>query len=339
MVSRAGRWWSGHAAPLDDHTAPPRREAALPAITRSAYSNNPHSPRDVRAASDLQYPPRSAGHADEPRDLHFVRLLLARRRTPANPWLAFAYSLASYPVIVGLLAGQSCFLSLWLLSGAAAFAMRGQALLSGLLLGALAYKPHLAFGFLLLFALDRSLRWRALAGFSLSAALSMIACVLVSAHASREYVLSLGELADVQTRFRLALSVTGRAFFEQLVPSQPGLARALGAALGLACAGAFCVWARRERRLRLRLAGAVWLTLAAAPHASVYEWTLLLVPLALLRRELGSHASRPRASPFCELRRAAPREAWRTASFRRAPCRYALLATAVRIPRLGPLFL
>lgn len=206
--------------------------------------------------------------------------------TPAHRWLALAYALASYPVIVGLLAGQSCFLSLWLLSGAAAFAMRGQALLSGLLVGALAYKPQLASGFLLLFALDRSLRWRALAGFSLSAVSSMIACVLVSAHASREYVLSLGELADVQARFRLALSVTGRAFFEQLAPSQPGLARALGAVLGLACAVGFCLWARRERRLRLRLAGAVWLTLAAAPHASVYEWTLLLVPLALLRREL-----------------------------------------------------
>jgi hypothetical protein len=152
--------------------------------------------------------------------------------------------------------------------------------------GALAYKPQLTFGFLLLFALERSLRWRALAGFALSAVLSVVACVLVSAQASREYVLSLGELTDVQARFRLALSVTGRAFFEQLVPSLPGLAKALAGVLALGCAGAYGFWARRERRLKVLLAGAVWLTLAAAPHASVYEWTLLLVPLALLHGEL-----------------------------------------------------
>jgi hypothetical protein len=213
-----------------------------------------------------------------------LRILL--RGTNANPWLALAYALASYPVVVGLLAGQSCFLSLLLLSGAAAAALRGRALLSGVFVGALAYKPQLAFGFLLLFALDRSLRWRALAGFSLSAGLSLVACVVVSAQASRTYLLSLGDFADVQARFRFALSVTGRAFFEQLLPSQPGVAKALGAALGLACAGAFCVWARREPRLGLRLAGAVWLTLAATPHAFVYEWTLLLLPLALLHGEL-----------------------------------------------------
>jgi alpha-1,2-mannosyltransferase len=225
--------------------------------------------------------------------LNLVLLLAALRQLargwgvdPPSPWLAFAYALASYPVIVGLLAGQSSFLSLWLMTHAAYFALRGQPLAAGLVVGALFYKPQLALGFLVLFAVEPSLRFRALAGTLVGAALSAVACLLVSVQASRDYVGSLGELVDVQSRFRLALSVTGRAFFEQLAPGAPGLARALGIALGVGAAGAYCWWARRERRPKARVAGAVWLTLVAAPHASVYEWTLLVLPLALLHGEL-----------------------------------------------------
>jgi hypothetical protein len=221
-------------------------------------------------------------------------LLFAALRQVARGWgadppsllLAFAYALASYPVIVGLLAGQSSFLSLWLMTHAAYFALRGQPLASGLVVGALFYKPQLALGFLVLFAVERSLRFRALAGTLAGAALSAVACLLVSEQASRHYLGSLGELVDVQSRFRLALSVTGRAFFEQLAPGAPGLARALGLALSAGTAGAYCWWARREQRPKARLAGAVWLTLVAAPHASVYEWTLLVLPLGLLYGEL-----------------------------------------------------
>jgi hypothetical protein len=221
-------------------------------------------------------------------------LLFAALRQVARGWgadppsllLAFAYALASYPVIVGLLAGQSSFLSLWLMTHAAYFALRGQPLASGLVVGALFYKPQLALGFLVLFAVEPSLRFRALAGTLAGAALSAVACLLVSEQASRHYLGSLGELVDVQSRFRLALSVTGRAFFEQLAPGAPGLARALGLALSAGTAGAYCWWARREQRPKARLAGAVWLTLVAAPHASVYEWTLLVLPLGLLYGEL-----------------------------------------------------
>jgi hypothetical protein len=282
---------SGQAAKLYDPTALSlAAKAAVPGeYPVFPYLNPPHFAAAFAPLSALPYPLAFGLVTLLGLALLFLALRMLLRETAvgaARPWLAFAYALASYPVIVGLLAGQSCFLSLWLLSGAALFALRGQALRSGVLVGALAYKPQLAVGFLLLFALERSLRWRALAGFAASAAVSLVACVLVSAQASREYVLSLGELTDVQARFRLALSVTARAFFEQLVPSQPGAARVLGLVLGVACAGAFCWWTRSEPRLKLRLAGAVWLTLAAAPHASVYEWTLLLVPLALLHGEL-----------------------------------------------------
>jgi hypothetical protein len=282
---------SGQAASLYDPVALERAaKAALPGdYPVFPYLNPPHFAAAFAPLSVLPYPLAFGLFTLLSLALLFFSLRALLRETgarPVSPWLACAYALACYPVIVGLLAGQSCFLSLSLLAGAAVAALRGRALLSGLLVGALAYKPQLTFGFLLLFALERSLRWRALAGFALSAVLSVVACVLVSAQASREYVLSLGELTDVQARFRLALSVTGRAFFEQLVPSLPGLAKALAGVLALGCAGAYGFWARRERRLKVLLAGAVWLTLAAAPHASVYEWTLLLVPLALLHGEL-----------------------------------------------------
>jgi len=282
---------SGQAAKLYDPAALSRAaKAALPGdYPVFPYLNPPHFAAACAPLSALPFPLAFGLVTLLSLALLAFALRILLRESGANgarPWPAFAYALASYPVILGLFAGQICFLSLWLLATAAASALRGRALLSGLLVGALAYKPQLTVGFLLLFTLDRSLRWRALAGFSLSAALSLVACVLVSAEASREYVLSLGQLIDVQARFRLALSVTGRAFFEQLLPSLSGLASALGAALGLACAIAFGSWARHEKRLKLRLAGALWLTLAAAPHASMYEWTLLLVPLALLHGEL-----------------------------------------------------
>jgi alpha-1,2-mannosyltransferase len=281
---------SGRAASLYDPAALERAaKASLPGdYPVFPYLNPPHFAAAFAPLSALPYPVALGlvtvlGLALL---LGALKILLRETARPASAWLACAYALASYPVIVGLLAGQSCFLSQALLAGAAVAALHGRPFWSGLLVGALAYKPQLTFGFLVLFALERSLRWRALAGFASSGALSLVACVLVSAQASREYVLSLGELADVQARFRLALSVTGRAFFEQLLPSSPGLARGLGAALALGCVGAYCVWAKRERRLKVLLAGAVWLTLAAAPHASVYEWTLLLVPLSLLHGEL-----------------------------------------------------
>lgn len=282
---------SGQAAQLYDPAALERAaKAALPGdYPVFPYLNPPHFAALFAPLSAVPYPLAFGLVTLLSLALLAGALRMLLRQTGvsrASPWLAFAYALAAYPIIVGLLAGQSCFLSLWLLSGAAAFALSGRAFMSGLLVGVLAYKPQLALGFVLLFALDRTLRWRALAGFALSAGLSVVACLLVSPQASREYVLSLGELSDVQARFRLALSVTGRAFFEQLVPSLPGLAKGLGAGLGLACASAFCVWARREPRLQVRIAGALWLTLAAAPHASVYEWTLLLVPLTLLHAEL-----------------------------------------------------
>jgi alpha-1,2-mannosyltransferase len=281
---------SGQAARLYDPVVLERAaKAALPGdYPVFPYLNPPHFAAAFAPLSALPYPVALLLVTVLSLALLFgaLRILLRETGRAASAWLACAYALASYPVILGLLAGQSCFLSLALLGAAAVLALRGRPLWSGLLVGALAYKPQLTFGFLLLFALERSLRWRALAGFALSVALSLVACVLVSAQASREYLLSLGELTDVQARFRLALSVTGRAFFEQLLPSAPGLSRGLGAALALGCTGAYCVWAKRERRLKVRLAGAVWLTLAAAPHASVYEWTLLLVPLALLHGEL-----------------------------------------------------
>jgi hypothetical protein len=221
---------------------------------------------------------------------HTVRLLGrsagANGISPSTTRVAAAYALASYPVAVAAFAGQNTFLSLWLTALASVFALRGRAFASGCVVGALLYKPTLVIGFLVFFALHRPLRWQALAGFASILALCLVANLLVSYEASRAYLGMLGELPEVHTRYRLGLAFTGRAFFGQLLPAHPQLSASLAGALSVAGVLAYALWARREQRTPLLLAGAVWLTLAVTPHASVYEWTLLIVPLALLHGEV-----------------------------------------------------
>ena len=221
---------------------------------------------------------------------HALRSLLRETDTDAqsraSAWKALIYALSSYPVVVGLFAGQSCFFSLWLMAMTCVLALRGRAFAAGCVAGVLLYKPQLVLGFLVLFAVYRPLRVRALAGFSLSAVLSLVANLLVSVEASRIYLGMLDELPNVQARFRLAFAFTGRALFEQLLPAHARLSSVLAALLSLICVLAYAYFARSERRLNVLLAGAVWLSLAAAAHASIYEWTLLLAPFVLLRREL-----------------------------------------------------
>jgi hypothetical protein len=217
--------------------------------------------------------------------------LLERARTttvgsPASARKAAAYALSSYPVVVAAFAGQSSFLSLWLMALASVLALRGRGFASGCAVGALLYKPQLAVGFLVFFAVHRPLRKHAFAGFSLMVALCAVLNLVVSFEASRGYLTLLDELPNVHARYRIALAFTGRAFFELLLPAAPGMAAALGGALSVAGVVGYAFWARREQRVPVLLAGAVWLTLAVTPHASVYEWTLLLVPIALLRGEL-----------------------------------------------------
>jgi hypothetical protein len=221
---------------------------------------------------------------------HTVRLLGRRARgnvtSPSATLLTVAYALSSYPVAVAAFSGQSTFVSLWLIALASLLALRGRGFASGCVVGALLYKPTLVIGFLVFFALHRPLCRRALAGFVSVLALCLVANLLVSLEASRTYFGMLDDLPEVHARYRLALAFTGRAFFGQLLPAHPVLSAVLTGALSLASVLAYARWARREQRLPLLIAGAVWLTLATTPHASVYEWTLLLVPLALLRGTL-----------------------------------------------------
>jgi hypothetical protein len=200
--------------------------------------------------------------------------------------LALAYALSGYPVVSGFFAGQNCFLSLMLMAATCALALRGSAFGAGALTGVLLYKPQLALGFLVLFALDARLRAKALLGFALVALLVLGANAILLPEASRAYWGMLAELPARHAQFRLVLAFTARAFFELLLPRAPALAAVLGALTSLASIVLYALFVKREPRLTLRLAGAIWLSLAATPHASIYEWTLLLVPLALIRPAL-----------------------------------------------------
>jgi hypothetical protein len=284
----------GLAASLYDHAVLERvaREALPGDYPVFVYVNPPHFAALLLPFTLLPYALALASFTGLGVVLlfHALRLLGGSARgnvtSLPNTLVTVAYALSSYPVAVAVFSGQSSFLSLWLIALASVLALRGRGFASGCVVGALLYKPTLVIGFLVFFALHRPLRRRALAGFVSVLALCLVANLLVSFEASRTYVGMLGDLPEVHSRYRHALAFTGRAFFGQLLPAHPMLSAVLTGALSLVSVLAYVRWARREERVPLLIAGAVWLTLATTPHAFVYEWTLLILPLALLRGRL-----------------------------------------------------
>jgi alpha-1,2-mannosyltransferase len=285
---------SGLGARLYDHALLERlaREALPGDYPVFVYVNPPHFAAMFVPFTALPYALGLASFTASSVLLLVLALRLLGRSSGRNggsspsTTATLAYALSSYPVAVAVFAGQSTFLSLWLSALASVLALRGRAFAAGCVVGGLLYKPQLVVGFLLFFALHRPLRGGALLGFACVLAACLLGNLAVSFEASRAYLGMLDELPEVHARYRLALAFTGRAFFEQLLPRHAALSAWLAGALSLASLLAYARWARRETRLPAKLAGAVWLTLAVTPHASVYEWTLLVVPLALLRGEL-----------------------------------------------------
>jgi hypothetical protein len=224
-----------------------------------------------------------------------------------------------YPVFDAFCAGQTVFLSLLLFAAAARAWDDERPFLAGLAAGAIAaWKPHFLVGVGLLWLLEARRDPRPLLGL-LTAVAALVAVDLAFLWPqTRAYaawtarVLGGGEpfWASLQPGGELTL----KEFFSMLLPMSTHLAALLAAAAALAGVVLYVwFWSRHRERRLLAFAGAVLLTLWVAPHAHLHDWTLLVLPGAILWRELPD--ARPRLLPVYALMYAVSAVVLRVARF------------------------
>ncbi|WP_346894279.1 glycosyltransferase family 87 protein [uncultured Roseibium sp.] len=210
--------------------------------------------------------------------LSFVCALLAKRRQAG--WMALVFP----GVLFCVLYGQNGILNAVLIGGAIAGLERGRPLLAGVLIGLLAYKPHM--GLLIPFALLAGREYRAF----ISAALISVGIALLS-------VLLFG--LEPWIAFLASMDFVKTCLLEACVPMQKyaspyGFLRQLGVdaqiAMGvqLVAAGGVLlsvVWTW-SRPVPMALKGALLVAGAgvASPYFLDYDTALLVVPLVLIAR-------------------------------------------------------
>jgi len=192
--------------------------------------------------------------------------------------------LMAFPAVAWTLGvGQNGFLSCALIGGAMLLIDRRPAA-AGLLIGALAFKPH--FGLLIPVALAAGGRWRAFAAAALTvAALVVLSVALFGWETWRAFfAIALGAHSTFDTSgidIGALISVFGAV---RLVGGGAGLAYAAQIAAALAAAAAVAVAWRRDLSLEVRAATLVAGTLVAVPVVLMYDGVLALVAGAWLVR-------------------------------------------------------
>lgn len=220
-----------------------------------------------------------------------LRLLGAR---PAALLAAFGF----YPVFDGFAVGQSVFASLFLFAAALTLWRKDRGFLAGVTAGLIAaYKPHLLCGVGLLWLLEARRDYRPLLGMLCSVGAFAIVDLAFLAPQARSYA---GWMIGVLTGggplwagMTPGGEFTLEALFVQLLPGATRAADVFTIAAVMVGVVAFVgFWRRHRGRPALMYAAALVLTLWLAPHAHRYEWTLLVLPGAVLWQELP--AQRPR---------------------------------------------
>ena len=228
-------------------------------------------------------------------------LAVPRLLGAARPLRCAGTMLAFVPVLDGFAAGQNALFTLFLFALSFWCWRRGRGLLAGLALGAVAiYKPHMIVGPAVLYLLEARRDVRPLLGLGL-VVIGLLALDLGLFPAQTRAFLSWGSNVVVGreplwARLRPGGEFTATAFFALSLPWAPLAARLLATLTGL---GAVITFGMVHRRLRLRtvrspvridrglFACATLLTLWLAPHAHLYEWTLLLLPAILFWKDRG----------------------------------------------------
>ncbi len=200
-------------------------------------------------------------------------------------WRERALLFCFFPFTFALIAGQSTLFVFAVMAGVHQLVKGERLALAGAAFAMLTFKPQCLLG-LVLFFLVR-LRGRNALGFWASFAVVTLALVGIAYAVSPTATYTYARLAiDVLPRFQLdafdrAQIHTWRSFWMLALPTHEKLAEIV-AALFVLGGAAFAVWFwRRGGRLCIDYSLAVLLGLWCAPHAYLYDWTVLAIPLIL----------------------------------------------------------
>lgn len=219
-------------------------------------------------------------------------LLLAGRLLGVawRDWLSWSFCF--YPVFAAFSFGQNGLVTLCVLAGAQALWLRGRPTSAGLVLGLLAFKPHLALGVGLMWVFDARRDWRALAGVAATTAALALAGYLAIPSAYEAFFDSARGNVSMHEQGRAGLApLYGSQGFWQLLLSArfDRLALPLEAVTSVAGLAVFYLaWRRWRQRPAAAFALAVLATPWLTPYSMAYDWTILLVPAVLLKGELPS---------------------------------------------------
>lgn len=203
---------------------------------------------------------------------------------------SYGLAMTWYPIFAAISFGQNSLLSLSILTLVYTLWRKGYRWQAGLAASLLLYKPQLALGIGILWLLEWRQDWKALVGMALGAATLATLSFSLLPNASLAYVqFARNVLPDLPSwaSFPLWHLHTVRGFFRLLLPETiPGfkwLADGLTAILSLLGVWIFYRFWRSFRGERDLLFGAaICLTLWLTPHAMIYDWAILLIPLFLI---------------------------------------------------------
>ena len=178
------------------------------------------------------------------------------------------------------------------------FALRAQrALLAGLALGCLVFKPQLAVAAAIVFSF--TLNWTVIAGALLSALTQLVAAWFYYGMGPlREWCAALASVPRLLPQFepRLYQTHSLRTFWIMLFPWQPGSVALYVITAILASAMAVACW-RSRLPLSLRYSALLFGTVLLAPHLTVYDLVILAPAFLLLSDWIcGQSGSNARAS-------------------------------------------
>jgi hypothetical protein len=279
---------TGHCAELYDQTEGRAFQHASFGPTHRKiyhrYTSAPHTALLWIPASLLPYPVVAVLLCAANLALLFISLRFLRVRVPFMAVFGF------YPVFDAFVCGQNVFLSLALFVAALRLWLGGRPFWAGVVAGCVAaYKPHLLAGVGLLWLLESRRDLRPLLGLLVPVAVFALVDVVFFWPQTRTYLGWVTGVLGGQVPFweeaRPGGEMTLKELFTMMVPGTGAVATALAAGCAVAGIALFVLyWRRRRADRRAIFAAAILLSLWIAPHAHLYEWTLLLVPATLLWR-------------------------------------------------------
>ncbi len=194
---------------------------------------------------------------------------------------SLVWVLTWFPVFANFSFGQNGILSLFILCLTYALSVRRNYFLSGIVFSLMLYKPQLAFGVVFLWILDYRRSWKSLAGFLLGCLGLVGISYLFMPQATQNYLFVIQKILpsiDDWQGFPHWHSYTLRTFFF-LISRNSMLTNLLTMALTIFVAIIFIkLWRLERDNLSLMFPAAICLTIFTAPHALVYDWTILLLP-------------------------------------------------------------